>query len=590
MEQYTVKINGIEVTAPKGTTILEAARMAGINIPTLCYLKDINGIGACRMCVVEVKGARNLCAACVYPIEPPRKDGSLMEITTNSPKVIEYRKKTLKLILSDHNRSCLSCVRSGNCELQELCREYGVENECEFDGARSEAQYDDSAAHMIRDNSKCILCRRCVAACEKNQGIGVIGANNRGFKTSIGCAFEMDLADTSCVSCGQCITACPTGALYEKDYTDDVFAAINDPTKIVLVQTAPAVRAGLGEAFGLPIGTDVEGKLAAALRRLGFDKVFDTNFAADLTIMEEATEFLDRVKNGGKLPLITSCSPGWVKYCEHYYPEFTENLSSCKSPQQMFGAIAKSYWAEKNGIDPENIVMVSVMPCTAKKFEIGRDDQNANGVPDVDIAITTRELARMIKKAGIRFNDLPDEEFDRPLGLGSGAAVIFGATGGVMEAALRTAVEALTGEELKNLDFTDVRGVEGVKEATYEVAGITVNVAVASGLANARKVLDMVKSGEKDYQFIEIMACPGGCVNGGGQPQVHASVRNFVDVRAERAKVLYSLDAKNTIRKSHENPAIKELYAEYLGEPGSEKAHHLLHTTYVKRVVNRKDI
>lgn len=588
MEEYTVIIDGIKVTAPKGTTILEAARMAGIHIPTLCYLKDINAIGACRMCVVEVKGARGLCAACVYPISGPGRDGSLMEVTTNSPRVIEYRKKTLQLILSDHNRSCLSCIRSGECELQELCRRYGVDNEGEFDGAKSESEIDDSAAHMIRDNSKCILCRRCVAACEKTQGIGVIGANNRGFKTNIGCAFEMGLAQTSCVSCGQCIAVCPTGALQEKENIDDVFAALSDPTKIVLVQTAPAVRAALGEAFGMPIGTDVEGKMAAALRRLGFDKVFDTNFGADLTIMEEANEFVDRVKNGGKLPMITSCSPGWVKYCEHYYPEFTENLSSCKSPQQMFGAIAKSYWAEKEGIDPKNIVMVSVMPCTAKKFEIGRPDQDANGMPDVDIAITTRELARMIKRAGILFNELPDEEFDRPLGLGTGAAVIFGATGGVMEAALRTAVETLTGEELKALDFTEVRGVEGVKEATYEVAGLKVNVAVASGLSNAAKVLEMVKSGEKDYHFIEIMACPGGCVNGGGQPQQHASVRNFVDLRAERAKVLYNIDSANTIRKSHENPAIVELYDNYLGKPGSEKAHHLLHTTYIKRSVNQK--
>ncbi|MGM9599617.1 MAG: NADH-dependent [FeFe] hydrogenase, group A6 [Faecousia sp.] len=588
MEEYTVIIDGIKVTAPKGTTILEAARMAGIHIPTLCYLKDINAIGACRMCVVEVKGARGLCAACVYPISGPGRDGSLMEVTTNSPRVIEYRKKTLQLILSDHNRSCLSCIRSGECELQELCRRYGVDNEGEFDGAKSESEIDDSAAHMIRDNSKCILCRRCVAACEKTQGIGVIGANNRGFKTNIGCAFEMDLAQTSCVSCGQCIAVCPTGALQEKENIDDVFAALSDPTKIVLVQTAPAVRAALGEAFGMPIGTDVEGKMAAALRRLGFDKVFDTNFGADLTIMEEANEFVDRVNNGGKLPMITSCSPGWVKYCEHYYPEFTENLSSCKSPQQMFGAIAKSYWAEKEGIDPKNIVMVSVMPCTAKKFEIGRPDQDANGMPDVDIAITTRELARMIKRAGILFNELPDEEFDRPLGLGTGAAVIFGATGGVMEAALRTAVETLTGEELKALDFTEVRGVEGVKEATYEVAGLKVNVAVASGLSNAAKVLEMVKSGEKDYHFIEIMACPGGCVNGGGQPQQHASVRNFVDLRAERAKVLYNIDSANTIRKSHENPAIVELYDNYLGKPGSEKAHHLLHTTYIKRSVNQK--
>ncbi len=580
MEQYTIKINGIEVTAPKGSTILEAARMAGISIPTLCYLREINAIGACRICMVEVKGARSLCAACVHPIAPN------MEVYTHTPQIMEYRKTTLKLILSDHNCSCLSCVRSGQCELQELCREYGVETENEFAGEKNEPEIDDSAVHMIRDNSKCILCRRCVAACEKTQGIGVIGANYRGFATNIGSAFDMDLASTSCVSCGQCIAVCPTGALREKECIDDVFAAIADPDKVVLVQTAPAVRAALGEEFGMPIGTDVEGKMAAALRRLGFDKVFDTDFSADLTIMEEANEFLDRVKNGGKLPLITSCSPGWIKYCEHYYPEFTENLSSCKSPQQMFGAIAKSYWAEKNGVSPEDIVMVSVMPCTAKKFEITRPDQAANGVADVDYVLTTRELARMIKRSGLRFTELPDESFDLPLGLGSGAAVIFGATGGVMEAALRTAVETLTGEELQNLNFTDVRGVEGVKEATYEVAGLKVNVAVASGLTNAAKVMDMVKSGEKDYHFIEIMACPGGCVNGGGQPQQPASVRNFIDLRAERAKVLYSLDENNTLRKSHENPAVKELYADYLGAPGSHRAHELLHTTYVKRKVN----
>ena len=582
MEEYTIKINGIEVTAPKGTTILQAARMAGITIPTLCYLKEINEIGACRICVVEVKGARGLCAACVYPIAPN------MEVFTHTPKVIEYRKKTLELILSDHNCSCLSCVRSGECELQTLCREYGVESEDAYAGEKNPSELDESAVHMVRDNSKCILCRRCVAACEKTQGIGVIGANERGFKTHISSAFEMGLGETSCVSCGQCIAVCPTGALYEKSCVDDVVKAIEDPTKYVVVQTAPAVRAGLGEAFGLPIGTNVEGKLAAALRRLGFDKVFDTNFGADLTIMEEANEFVERVKNGGKLPMITSCSPGWVKFCEHYYPEFTENLSTCKSPQQMQGAITKSYFAEKMGIDPKNIVSVSVMPCTAKKFEIGRPDQGPEGLPDMDYTMTTRELARMIKRAGIRFTELPDEKFDHPLGTGTGAAVIFGATGGVMEAALRTAVETLTGESLPRPDFVDVRGVEGVKEATYEVAGLTVNIAVASGLKNAAKVLDMVKSGEKNYHFIEIMACPGGCVNGGGQPQVHASVRNFTDIRAERAKVLYSIDEANTIRKSHENPDIIELYRDYLGKPGSHKAHELLHTSYVKRTVNQK--
>jgi NADP-reducing hydrogenase subunit HndD len=441
---------------------------------------------------------------------------------------------------------------------------------------------------MYRDNNKCILCRRCTAVCEKVQGIGVIGANERGFKTTIQSAFDMGLGETSCVSCGQCIAVCPVGAIAEKDNTKDVFAAIADPEKHVVVQAAPAVRAGLGEAFGLPIGTDVEGKLAAALRRLGFDKVFDTNFSADLTIMEEANEFIERVKNGGKLPLITSCSPGWVKYCEHYFPDMTENLSSCKSPQQMFGAITKSYYAEKAGIDPKNIVSVSIMPCTAKKFEIGRDDMEGagEGLKDVDIALTTRELARMIERAGIKFNELPDEKFDDPLGVSTGAAVIFGATGGVMEAALRTAVETLTGEELKNLDFTDVRGTDGIKEASYKVGDLDVKVAVASGLANANELLTKVQNGEANYHFIEIMGCPGGCVNGGGQPQQPASVRNFTDIRALRAKVLYDLDSSRPIRKSHENPVIKKLYEEYLEKPGSHKAHELLHTTYVKRTIN----
>ena len=580
METITLKINGVEVSAPAGSTILEAARLAHIEIPTLCFLKDINAIGACRICVVEVKGAKSLVTSCVYPVS----EG--MEVWTNTPKVQESRKKTLQLILSDHDRKCLSCVRSGNCELQKLCREYKVDDELLYEGARNHYELDESAAHMVRDNNKCILCRRCTAVCEKVQGIGVIGANERGFATYIGSPFDMGLGETSCVSCGQCIAVCPTGAIYEKDYTKQVFDAIADPEKFVIVQTAPAVRAALGEAFGLPIGTDVEGKMAAALRRLGFDKVFDTNFSADLTIMEEAHEFIDRVQNGGVLPLITSCSPGWVKYCEHYFPDMTENLSSCKSPQQMFGAIAKSYYAEKMGIDKEKMVVVSVMPCTAKKFEIGRPDEDGAGVPDVDIAITTRELARMIERAGIRFLDLPDEEFDLPLGLGTGAAVIFGATGGVMEAALRTAVETLTGEELQALDFTDVRGIAGIKEASYEVAGMTVKVAVASGLGNARELLNRVKNGEAEYHFIEIMGCPGGCVNGGGQPQQPGSVRNFTDIRGKRAAVLYNIDKNNPIRKSHENPAIKELYAEYLGEPGSHKAHELLHTTYIKRKVH----
>ena len=581
METVNIKINGMPVKAPVGSTILEAAKLANIDIPTLCFLKDINEIGACRICVVEVKGARSLVAACVYPVS----EG--MEITTNSPKVIASRKNTLELILSDHDRKCLSCARSTNCELQKLCNDLKVDDENAYEGERNHYEIDDSAAHMIRDNNKCILCRRCVAVCDKVQGIGVIGANDRGFDTNISCAFDMGLADTSCVSCGQCIVVCPTGALQEKDYTDEVFKALNDPDKYVIVQTAPSVRAALGEEFGLPIGTNVEGKMVAALRRLGFKKVFDTDFAADLTIMEEATELLDRIKNGGTLPMITSCSPGWIKYCEHYYPDMLDHLSSCKSPQQMFGAIAKTYFAQKNNIDPEKIVMVSVMPCTAKKFEIGRENQNAAGVPDVDIAITTRELAKMINRVGINFLSLPDEKFDDPLGESTGAGVIFGATGGVMEAALRTAVEFLTGEELEKLDFVEVRGTKGIKEATYNVAGMDINVAVASGLANARKLLDDVKAGKANYHFIEIMACPGGCVNGGGQPHQPASVRNFTDIRALRANALYQQDVEMKVRKSHKNPSIQRLYDEFLEKPGSHKAHHLLHTTYVKRTVNK---
>ena len=577
MNMVNLKINNIDVTVPAGSTILEACRIANIDIPTLCYMKDINAIGACRICVVEVKGARSLVAACVYPVN----EG--MEVFTSTPKVIKARKMTLELILSNHNRKCLSCVRSGNCELQALCNEYGIEDDGKYDGAVTESEIDDSAVHMYRDNSKCILCRRCVAVCEKNQAVSVIGANDRGFATHIGSAFEAGLDETACVSCGQCIVNCPTGALSERDDTAKVFEALADETKHVIVETAPAVRAAIAEEFGNEIGTNGEGRMVAALRRLGFDGVFDTDIAADLTIIEEANEFIERVKNGGKLPMITSCSPGWIKYCEYNYPEFLDNLSTCKSPHQMFGAIAKTWYAEKMGLDAKDIYVVSVMPCTAKKFEITRDDENGAGVPDVDVVITTRELARMIKRAGIKFNNLPEEKFDLPLGASTGASVIFGATGGVMEAALRTAVETLTGKEAESVEFEAVRGTAGVKEATYNVAGMDVKVAVASGLANAKELLEKVKSGEADYHFIEIMGCPGGCVNGGGQPIQPASVHNFDDIKAKRAAVLYSIDKDMPLRKSHENPVLKELYAEYLGTPGGHKAHELLHTTYVKR-------
>ena len=577
METMNLKINGREYAVPKGSTVLEAARYAGVEIPTLCYLKEINEIGACRLCLVEVKGARGMVAACVYPAN----EG--MEIFTNTQNVIKARKNNLELVLSAHNKKCLSCVRSTNCELQKLCNEYGVDDEKYDAVAETPSTADNSSVSIVRDNSKCILCRRCVAACKKLQGIGVIGANNRGYDTEIGCAFESELASTSCINCGQCIVHCPVGALSEVDDTAKVMAAINDPTKHVAICTAPSVRAGLGEWFGYEPGTDVEGKMIAALKRLGCDGVSDMNLTADLTIMEEATELLERINNGGKLPLITSCSPGWIKYCEHYFPEMTENLSSCKSPQQMFGAMYKTYYAQKVGLDPKDIVFVSAIPCTAKKFEVGRDGQNAAGVPDVDIAITTREVGKLIDMAGLDFKALPDEKFDNPFDIGSSAGVIFGATGGVMEAALRTAAEVILGKKLETVDFPEVRGTDGIKRATYKLGDLELKVAVTSGTANAKKLLKAVEAGEEKVDFIEVMACPGGCVNGGGQPIQPAKVHNTIDLRAVRASVLYNDDKNEDLRKSHENSAVKKLYEEYFEKPGSHKAHEILHTTYVKR-------
>jgi len=576
VNNITLTIDGVKVSVPAGTTVLEAAKGAGIRIPTMCYIKDLNEIGACRLCVVDT-GARALQAACVLPAA----EG--MNVKTNTPAVRDARKMNLELLLSNHDKKCLSCVRSTNCELQSLCREYGVDDENRYAGSMTETHIDDLSPSIVRNNAKCILCRRCTAVCQKVQNVGVIGPVKRGFHTQISCAWGDPLSDTACINCGQCIAVCPTGALTEKDDTDKVFAALADPKKHVVVQPAPAVRAALGEEFGIPMGTSVTGKMATALRRLGFDKVYDTNFAADLTILEEANELVDRVKSGGVLPMITSCSPGWIKFCEHAYPEFLPNLSSCKSPHEMEGAVIKSYYAEKYGIDPKDIVVVSVMPCTAKKFEADRPELGHNGLADVDIVITTRELARMIKLAGIDFANLPEGDFDDMLGESTGAAVIFGVSGGVMEAALRTAYEVITGKKLEKLDFLDVRGMKGVKEATYDLDGLELKVAVASSTGAASKLLDAVKSGEKSYTFIEVMGCPGGCINGGGQPLVSPAEREKHDPCVLRAKAIYDEDAAKPVRKSHESLAVQKLYDEYFEKPNSHKAHEILHTHYTAR-------
>ncbi len=578
MKNVTLKINNTPVTVPEGTRILDAARQAGYDIPTLCYLKDLTNEGSCRMCVVEVKGARSLVVSCVATVA----EG--MEVFTNTPKVIASRKTTLELMLSNHNKDCLSCVRSTNCELQKLALEYGCDDN-DFAGEHSHVTVEALNPYLIRDNSKCILCRRCVAMCSKVQSVGVIGANRRGFNTEIGCAFGRNLGDVDCVACGQCIKVCPTGALREVDDTDKVVAALNDPEKYVIFGTAPSVRVALGEEFGMPIGTDTEGKMVAAIRRLGPDKIFDVNMTADLTIMEEGNELIERLNDkNAVLPMITSCSPGWIRFIEFNYPELLGHLSSCKSPQQMFGAVMKTYFAKLNNIDPKNIYVVSCMPCTAKKAEILRDDQAASGYPDIDVVITTRELARLIKRYGINFESLPDEQFDDPIGYGTTAGLIFGATGGVMEAALRTVAETVTGKPLDKVEFEAVRGTEGIKTAEVDLGGKAIKVAVVNTLSKAREIMEQIKKGECEYTFIEVMACPGGCVNGGGQPIVPAPLLNKgVDPRKLRAEAIYAKDAGSAIRKSHENPVIKKLYAEYFEKPGSHIAHEVLHTTYVKR-------
>ena len=579
MAKIKMKINNREVEVEEGLTILEAAKQHGIHIPTLCYLKDVTGTGACRVCQVEIVGSPRLAAACVYPV----REG--LEVKTNSQRALDARRRVVELIVSNHSKDCLSCIRNTNCELQKLCQELGVREDA-FKGGHTPVTLDTVSPGIVRNTSKCILCGRCVNTCQKVQGLGILGYMNRGFETKVGPVYDKSLADVNCMQCGQCINVCPVGALHEKEEIHDVIDALNDPNKHVIVQTAPAVRASLGEEFGMPIGSRVTGKMVHALKLIGFDKVYDTNFAADLTIMEEGHELLGRIENEGVLPMITSCSPGWINYVEHEYPELLPNLSSCKSPHMMMGAILKSYYARKNHIDPKDIYVVSIMPCVAKKGEKEREENLTDGLKDVDAVLTTRELGKLIKMFGVDFKNLnDDEQFDQDLvGEYSGAGVIFGATGGVMEAALRTVVDVLTNKDLEEVEYHAVRGVEGLKEASVTVGKLTINVAVAHSMAIAKPILDEIKAGTSKYHFIEIMGCPGGCINGGGQSYISAAIRNSdFDYKKARAKALYDEDVLMPVRKSHKNTQVLKLYDEFLGGPNSGKAHHLLHTHYIAK-------
>ncbi len=575
-KMININIDGKDISVKEGSTILEAARQANIDIPTLCYLKGINQIGDCRMCIVEIEGRKGFATSCIQRAE----EG--MVVHTHTPAVLEARRMVLDLIISNHAKDCLTCTRNGNCELQALAIKFNVLS-IDYEGERTKHKVDDKSPSIVRDFNKCVLCRRCVGACKNVQNIGAIDCINRGFESCISTAGDNSLADVDCTYCGQCIEACPTGALHEKDDTAKVWMKLKDPDIYTVVQTAPSVRVALGEEFGMPIGENTAGKMVTALRKLGFDKVFDTNTGADFTIMEEANEFVERVSDGGVLPMVTSCCPAWVRFAEKNYPDQLEHLSSCKSPHQMFGAVIKSYYAKKFNVDPSKIYTVSVMPCIAKKYECTREEMEEDGLRDVDAVITTRELARMIKQGNIEYTTLEDSLFDDPMGEASGAGAIFGTTGGVMEAALRTAADTIERKDLGQFEYKDVRGGAGIKKASVTIAGREIKVVVASGLKNARKIMDEIRAGKADYDFVEIMACPGGCVMGGGQPIKNSKTRSTVDVRELRANSLYSIDEKSVVRKSHENPTIKTIYKEFFGEPGSEVAHKYLHTTYHKQ-------